>query len=303
MYYLLYGLLYIFSLLPFFILYGISDFCAFLIYKVAGYRRAIVLHNLNIAFPEKSDKEKRKIAWQFYRNLTDTFIETIKLLSLSDSEIRKRATTNAEVINRLEDAGKNIQLHSGHQMNWEYGNYAVAMNTRIPFIGVYMRISNKAIDRLLYKLRSKKGTVLVAAQEFRTRVHQVFTTQYMMGLVADQNPGVPSTAHWMRFFSRPAPFVTGPDKGARKNDTAVVFVKFIKKKRGFYHYENNLITVDGASMKEGELTVLYRDFVEQVIKEDPANYLWSHRRWKWEWNDSYQNRWIDRTPPPGSVQV
>jgi Kdo2-lipid IVA lauroyltransferase/acyltransferase len=296
MYYLLYGFLYLFSLLPFFILYGISDICAFIMYRIAGYRKKVVFNNLDIAFPDKTRKEKQKIAWQFYRNLTDTFIETIKLLSLSDREIRKRATTNHEVLNELEAAGKNIQLHSGHQMNWEYGNYAVAMNTRIPFIGVYMRISNKAIDRLFYNLRSKKGTVLVAAQEFRNRMHQVFTTQYSLGLAADQNPGVPSTAYWLMFFGRPAPFVTGPDKGARKNNTAVVFVKFIKKKRGYYHFENNLIAVNGAEMKEAELTLRYRDFVEQVIKDDPANYLWSHRRWKWGWDTSYKNRWIDREP-------
>jgi len=298
MYYIIYGFLYLLSLLPFFILYGISDACAFIMYKVAGYRKGVVLNNLDIAFPEKSTEEKRRIAWQFYRNLTDTFIETIKLLSLSDERIRQRATTNAEVISDLEKKGKNIQLHSGHQMNWEFGNYAVAMNSKIPFIGVYMRISNKAIDRLFYSLRSKKGTVLVAAQEFRNRVHSVFTSQYILGLVADQNPGVPSTAYWQMFFSRPAPFVTGPDKGARKNNTAVVFVKFVKKRRGYYHFENKLIAENGAEMKDGELTHTYRDFLEEVIREDPANYLWSHRRWKWGWDASYGKRWIDDRPLP-----
>jgi Kdo2-lipid IVA lauroyltransferase/acyltransferase len=298
MYHILYGFLYFISLLPFFILYGISDFFAFILYNIAGYRKKVVLQNLDIAFPEKTIKEKKRIARQFYRNLTDTFIESIKLLSLSDKEILRRATINFDEIRQLEEEGRNIQYHSGHQMNWEYGNYAIAMRDSIPFVGVYMRINNKALDKLFYNLRSKKGTVLVAAQEFKNRVHQLFQSQYSLGLAADQNPGVPSSAYWLNFFNRPAPFVTGPDKGARKNSTAVVFVKFIKKKRGFYHFETSVIARDGSQLKDGELTVLYRDFLEETIRQQPDNYLWSHRRWKWGWDPSYKNRWIDRAPAP-----
>ena len=89
---------------------------------------------------------------------------------------------------------------------------------------------------------------------------------------------------------------TGPDKGARKNNTAVVFVKFIKLKRGFYRFEPRLIIENGAELNEGELTLKYRDFLEETIRQQPANYLWSHRRWKWNYSDEYTSRWIDTTP-------
>lgn len=302
MYYIIYGILYAISLLPFFILYGISDFFHFVVYRVFGYRKAVVMANLEIAFPEKSLKEKKLIASKFYKNLVDTFIESIKLLSISEKSFKKRATIDFQPIAELLHRGKNVQLHSGHQMNWEYGHWAIATQVSVPWLGVYMRINNKAIDRLFYKIRNKGKTVLIAAQEFKNRSHATFDKQYAMGLIADQNPGVPGSGYWLNFFNRPAPFISGPDKGARKNNTAVVFVKFVKLKRGFYHYETKLITENAAELPEGKLTLLYRDFLEETIRANPDNYLWSHRRWKWPYRQEFKKRWIDVMPAPDEMQ-
>ncbi|MEO6404511.1 MAG: lipid A biosynthesis acyltransferase [Ferruginibacter sp.] len=299
MYYLIYGFLYLISLLPFWILYGISDIISFCIFYLGGYRKKIVLYNLGIAFPEKTGTEKKKIAWQFYRNLIDTFIETIKLLSMSDKSFRKRATMDVSIINEVASRGKSIQFHSGHQMNWEYGNYVMANKLPIPWIGIYMKISNRALNRLFYHIRAKKGTVLVATKEFKSRMHEVFRQQYSLGLAADQNPGEPHRSNWLYFFTKAAPFVTGPDKAAIKNNTAVIFVKFLKRKRGHYEFITKLITEDGALLKPGELTLMYRDFLEETIRESPDNYLWSHRRWKWEYKTNLEHLWIDKVPPPG----
>ena len=299
MYYIIYGLLYLVSLLPFFILYGISDIACFILYRIIGYRKVVVLNNLAIAFPEKSDVERRKIAGRFYKNLVDTFMETIKLLSISEKEFDKRAVVNLDECNALAAQGLNIQFQSGHQMNWEYVNWTTAKQMDIPFVGVYMKISNQSLDRIFYKQRQKFGTVLVAAQEFKTRMHQVFNRQYSLALAADQNPGAPEHAYWLYLFGKPTPFVTGPDKGARKNGTAVVFVKFIKVKRGYYKFEPTVITTDASSLKEGELTLQYRNFLEETIREHPDNYLWSHNRWKWDLKKEYEGQWIDKVPPPG----
>ncbi|MEO8770442.1 MAG: lipid A biosynthesis acyltransferase [Ferruginibacter sp.] len=298
MYYIIYGLFYLISLLPFFILYHISDFAFFLIYYVIGYRRKIVMDNLTIAFPEKSNEEKIQIAKNFYKNLTDTFIETIKLFSISKKEFNKRAIMNLDECNALAAKGKSLQFSCGHQMNWEYGNWVMSQNMNIPWVGVYMKINNKALDRLFFNLRSKKGTVLVAAQEFKSRIHQVFNQSYSLGLAADQNPGAPGSAYWLNFFTKAVPFVPGPDKGAIKTNAAVVFVKFVKTKRGFYEFIPTIITENGSSLKEGELTLLYRDYLEATIREHPDNYLWSHNRWKWNYKEEYKSKWIDRIPAP-----
>ncbi len=303
MYYIIYGLLYLISLLPFFILYGISDFAYFLMYRVIRYRKEIVLKNLSIAFPEKSELERKKIAGQFYRNLVDTFIETIKMQSISEKEFNKRAVINLDECNALARKGLNIQFQSGHQMNWEYVNWVTAKNLKIPFVGVYMKITNNALDRIFYNMRQKFGTVLVAATEFRKRMHKVFNKQYSIALAADQNPGNPDNTYWLNFFAVPTAFVTGPDKGARRNNTAVVFVKFIKIKRGFYKFEPIVITENAAALAEGELTRIYRDFLEKTIREHPDNYLWSHQRWKWDYKKAYEKKWVDDVPAPGMAAV
>ncbi|MEO7047217.1 MAG: lipid A biosynthesis acyltransferase [Ferruginibacter sp.] len=298
MYYIIYGLLYLISLLPFFILYGISNFAYFIIYYVIGYRKKVVLSNLEIAFPEKTAVERNRICKQFYKNLVDTFIETIKLLSISEKSFSKRVSMNFDEIHALTAKGKNIQLHSGHQMNWEYAHWSVAKNIRLPWIGIYMKISNKSINRLFLKIRLIGPTVLVAAQEFKSRGTDVFSNQYSLGLIGDQNPGNPQAGYWLNFFNRPVPFAAGPDKGAIKNNTAVVFVKFTKLKRGHYIFEPKIITEAAGSLKNGELTLIYRDFLEASIREQPDNYLWSHRRWRWTWKAEYEKNWIDNVPAP-----
>lgn len=302
MYYIIYGLLYLVSLLPFFILYAISDFASFMLYRVVKYRKQIVLDNLHIAFPEKSIEEKKAIAKKFYTNLTDTFIETIKLLSISEKEFNKRAIMNLDECNAIAAKGKSIQFSCGHQMNWEYGNWVMSQNMKIPWVGVYMKINSKAVDRLFYNLRAKKGAVLVAAHEFKARMHQVFDKPYALGLAADQNPGVPQKAFWLYFFSKAAPFVQGPDKGAIRTNSAVVFANFVKTKRGYYEFVPTVITENGRDLTAGELTRMYRDYLEASIRTAPDNYLWSHRRWKWEYQPEYEKFWIDNVPPPARPQ-
>ena len=298
MYYLIYSLLYFFSLLPMRILYGFSDLAYFIIYYFVKYRRDIVSNNLNIAFPEKTTEEKTAIAKKFYKNLTDTFIETIKMISISEKKYRSMCEMDLSKVIELANKGKSIQFHAGHQFNWELANWMIAEKMPIPFIGVYKKISNPSFDRIFYNMRSKTGTVLVGTHEFRNRMHQLMSKQYCIGLAADQNPGNPAMAFWLNFFNRPVPFVTGPDKGAIKNNTAVVFVRLIKLKRGKYRFETEIVTENSGDMQEGQLTLIYRDLLEKTIKQNPDNYLWSHRRWRREFEASYASIWIDTSPAP-----
>ncbi len=287
MYYIIYPLLYLFSLLPFFILYSISDFIAFLLHSVFKYRKEVVLGNLQIAFPDKTDKERKKIARKFYQYFTDTFIECIKAISMSKRTLEKRNTGNYKMINGLIDKGYNINLLGGHQFNWEYCSLLYALHIKLPISAVYIPITNKVIDKIFYDLRTRYGSIFISATDFKNRMEELTKQQYLLALGADQNAGNPHNAYWINFFGRPVPFVTGPEKGAINNNAAVVYIRFTKIKRGFYHFEPYLLAENTAGYKEGELTCLYRDALERSIKSDPANYLWSHRRFKLEWKEEY----------------
>jgi len=287
MYYVIYPLLYLLSLLPFFILYGISDLCAFLLCRVFNYRKEVVLDNLKIAFPEKTEKERRQIARKFYQYFTDSFIEMLKFLSISKKEMLKRTTGTFDIINRLLAEGKNVNLLCGHQFNWEYANLLYSAVLNVPFITIYQPLQNKTFERLTLKIRTRFGAVLVSSHSFGTRMHNVFKNQYALVLAADQSPSNPRRGYWINFFDSPTPFLTGPEKSAVRNKVPVVYVAFKRVKRGRYHFESILLTENGGNTERGEITALYRDELEKAIKRDEPNYLWSHKRFKFDWQPGY----------------
>lgn len=299
MYYIIYGFLYLFSLLPFPVIYLFSDFIYFLLYYVFSYRKETVIKNLRIAFPEKSDAELKKISKQVFHNLTDTFMEIIKVISMSDKTFEKRCQGDFTAVNELIKKGKNVQMHAGHQFNWEYGSLLMAKEIQsIPTYAVYIPLKNKAMERLFLKIRQKFGTRFIKATEFKERREEIFKERFAFFLGADQNPGSPASAYWQNYFGKPAPFITGPEVGGIKNDAAIVFVRSKILKRGHYLVECTVYAESGASTQTGEITNAFRDFLEKIIREQPHNYLWTHRRWKWDYNEAYKENWIDNQANP-----
>lgn len=298
MYWFLYCLLYLLSLLPFFIIYGISEFAFFIMHHVVGYRRKIVMENIARAFPEKPEAERKKIAAQFYRNLVDNFLETFKMLSMRKATMEKRARFELDEVREMIGKGKNIVFLSGHQMNWEWGPWALANGIKIPLLGPYMRIASPAVNRLFLKIRGRTGVILVDATRFSTTITRVSKGQHGIGLIADQSPSSEQNTNWMYFFGEAAPFAVGPEKRAKQTKAAVFFIDFIKLKRGYYLYKAELITEDGSLAEKGEIMRAYRDMLEASVRKQPSNYLWSHRRWKWKYDSNLRDNWIDNKPAP-----
>jgi KDO2-lipid IV(A) lauroyltransferase len=152
------------------------------------------------------------------------------------------------------------------------------------WLGVYAQLSNKAFDKIIFDMRSKFGTTLISTKDFRSKFHQYTTTPYMLGLAADQNTHNPNNAYWANFFGKKTPFVKGPEKGAKTMNTAIVMVYIYPVKRGYYKVETSLLTTTPNAMPDGFITKALVDFIEEKIKQYPANYLWSHKRWKHEYD-------------------
>jgi len=147
MFYIVYGILYAISLLPLRILYFISDFAYFLLYYVIGYRKQVVFANLKQAFPQKTERERKRIAKKFYRNFTDNFIEFIKLISASPAFINKHFYGDYSLFDRLYEQGKRGQVLLAHNFNWEFALLAVASQVKQVFLVVYMPIGSEVIDK------------------------------------------------------------------------------------------------------------------------------------------------------------
>lgn len=287
MYYIVYSLLWLVSLLPLRVLYLISDGLYALVFYVFKYRKDVVMGNLARSFPEKTEKERIAIAKQFYHNFIDSFIETVKLLSVSDNYILKRFKGNWDLINQYHATGRSVQIHLGHNFNWEWGNVAAGKMVSYQFLGVYMPISNKIFDRLFRKLRARSGTILLRATRMSEDMLPFRGTQYMLGLVADQNPGVMSRALWFDFLNQKTPFIPGPAKNAIAHDVVVLFAFIHKIKRGRYEVVFSVADEHPADSTTEEITRKFVRYLEDVIRTYPDMWLWSHRRWKNPWKEEY----------------
>lgn len=280
MYYLLYGFFYLISLLPFKILYIISDGIYFFIYRVFKYRKEIVMNNLQIAFPEKTATERKNIAKKFYHNLCDTFLESVKLLSISSKQLSKRFSADYSLLHNLYQQSKSCQVYLGHSFNWEWGNAHISLSTKFNFLGVYMPIENKTVDKFFRKLRGRFGTHLLPANNMRNAMLPYRDKQYILALIADQNPGHLSKAYWIDFFGKSTPFLMGPEKTARRSNIPIILANLSKLKRGYYKCIFEILSESPATTKETEITSLFVKKIEEHIKQQPENWLWSHRRWK-----------------------
>lgn len=288
MYYVVYGFLWLLSLLPLRVLYFLSDTIYGIVFHVFKYRLKVVMINLTIAFPEKTEQEKRAIAKKFYHNFIDMSFETIKMLSISEKKLGKRFTANWEVLNELHATGKSVQLHVGHNFNWEWGNSIMTKKVLYKLLAVYMPFSNKVVEKLFYKLRTRNGAIFLRATHMKEDFMQHRSEQYLLGLVADQSPGHPGNGWWVDFFGKKTPFLKGPVRAAKLNDTAIVFAFINKPRRGYYEAVFSPPIIDVNSYSEKELTEKFVIYLEEVIRKYPDMWLWSHRRWKHEWKAEYE---------------
>jgi len=269
------------------VIYLISDFVYVWVYYVFGYRKEVVMQNLMIAFPDKSEKERIRIAKDFYHKFIDSMVETIKLVSAPKSFFEKRFTGNWEVVNQFYESGRSVQLHFGHNFNWEWGNVTTVFNLKYKFLGVYMPLNNKTFERLFKKIRARTGTVLISAHKMAAEFLPHRDSQYCLALVADQSPGRIDKAKWFQFFNRKTAFVMGPVRNAIVNNTVIIFGFISRPRRGYYHLNFSLAEANPKPGDEIMLTKKYVNYLEEIIKANPDMWLWSHRRWKHQWKAEY----------------
>lgn len=287
-YILVYPFLWLLSILPFRILYLFSDVLCFILYRLIGYRKALVLQNLRFAFPDKSDAELNRIRKRFYSHFVDVFIEIIKSISMSEKQVRRHFKfENVDLIRELGKKNKSIILLGGHYANWEW---LVSLNNLIPHQGyaVYTPVGNKYFDRMMKKKRSKYGGIMVKPSLTR----KTYTENEKNGvlslnaLVSDQSPQLLRTRHWATFLNVFVPIHVGAEQIAKDLNQAVVMYKVKKLRRGFYSCTFELMTENPNDYPNYELTELYLKEVEQQIYEAPEYYFWTHNRFKHR--DKYQ---------------
>ena len=281
-YILVFPLIWLISILPFRLLYLFSDFLYVLLYYVIGYRKEVVFNNLKLSFPDKSDDELKAIRKKFYHHFVDVFMEMIKSFTISEKEMSKRYQfPNLEVFHDLYKNGKSTILVGAHYANWEW---IMCLNNQVSYKGyaAYTKISNKYFNNSILKSRSKFGVNLITTSKVVKEVEANCknNVQAMYGLLSDQSPQLKKTYYWSNFFGVKVPIHTGAEMLTKKYDMNLVFMKTKKIKRGFYETSFEVITDEPKKYADYKLTDIFLDKVEKQVKNDPAYYFWTHKRFK-----------------------
>ncbi|HSI75041.1 MAG TPA: lysophospholipid acyltransferase family protein [Lunatimonas sp.] len=264
------------------ILYVFSDILYLVAYYLVGYRKKVVRENLKQAFPLKTEIQRKAIEKRFFRNLTDSFAETIKLLTMNPRDLQKRfLIINPELISETIADGKIIIGMQAHFFNWE--GHELAMSSRLgPLCEVvYLKITNPFFNHFMKTLRGRFGATLVERNSFTRHFMAKRNTPRLIALAADQRPQFAEIRYWTSFMGRETAFFEGGEKLAKKFNQPVIYGEISKPKRGHYTFEYRVLCAPPYDNDaEHSITELYIDAVEANIHREPALYLWSHNRWK-----------------------
>lgn len=278
-FYLVYPFIYLLSLLPFKVLYHISDVLHHLL-KWAGYRKKVIVSNLKHSFPEKSESEIEAIVEAYYKYLCDLVLETLKTSNMTVQEVKERCVFHKpEWLDAFYQEGRSFIIVMGHYGNWEWAGPSFMTNAPHQLVVIYRPLSNKYFEKMMCGMRTRFGTritpVNLTLRDMVANRKEITATAF----IADQ-AATPVNAYWTQFLNQDTPVFTGPEKLARKFNYPVVYVNVHRPRRGYYEITLELLFKAPQETRDNEISEVFMNRLEKEIIRDPVIWLWSHRRWK-----------------------
>jgi len=253
------------------------------LYYIVGYRKEVVLQNLRNSFPDKTEAEIQAICKKFYKYLCDLFLEVFKTLTISKPAMIKHCwfdPATREMIERLGAENRSFIMVLGHLGNWEWAGNTFSLQLPHQLYVIYHPLTNKNVDKLMYDMRTRFGTKLIAMKDTFREVLSKRNELFSPAFIADQTPASAEKAYWTRFLNQDTAVFRGPAAIARKTGYPVVYASIKRRKRGYYEMFGELVVDDPKSVSEDELLDMYTKKLERDIIAQPEVWLWSHRRWK-----------------------
>jgi KDO2-lipid IV(A) lauroyltransferase len=267
--------------MPLWIIYLLSDVFYLMIRFIIPYRKKVVHQNIINSFPDKTEEEHKLIAKKFYRYFANLFAESVKNLTISERNLRKRLSVkNPEVMEELYKEGREVLLISSHYNNWEFLINGQSLLFDFQAVGIGMPLSNKFWDKKLNERRERYGMKVVNAQNYKEVLKTFEGTPTATLILNDQSPGKNENCYWTNFLGQETAFYFGAEILANQNNSAVVNATIDRVKRGYYEITLQLITKTPREEDYGFITGTYIDMLEKDILQNPEYWLWSHKRWK-----------------------
>ena len=269
------------SLLPLSVLHRLGDVAAWYLERVAHYREKVIDNNLTKSFPEKGKKQIARIKKGFYHNFTDIIAESVKSLSISERTMRKRLVLrNPEVFDQLYEREKGVIMVMGHYTNFEWMAMGIPLLVKQPCFAVYQRLKDPRFNRLVVRIREQFGLKLFQMSSTYPFMLNNPAKAPLYVFMADQSPHKGKIKYKTEFLNRMTPVHLGVENLARKCDLAVAFIEMHRVKRGYYEVEAKLLQEDAGEAERYEITQKHVRALENLIRQKPEDWLWSHKRWK-----------------------
>lgn len=281
LFWIYYPVLRVFTWMPLRLQYVLADLL-YLLMRITGYRKKVIRSNLKNALPEKTGKERKCIERKFYRHLADSLLESVAQMGFSGKELARRFRfKNPELINSFARQGKSVLLATAHYANWEWFT-SFPLISPFKVLAIYKPLRNPFMDKLFARIRERTGAIACPMEDVVRKIYS-FRDQNIPTLtyfIVDQRPLRKSIGYWDIFLHQETPFYLGIEKIARKTNYPVFFMKVDKIKRGTYEAEFILLEEEPSGTLPYEITRRHIRLLENIIREKPELWLWSHRRWK-----------------------
>lgn len=273
----------ILSFLPLSILHFVADGFYVLIYYVFGYRKKVVRENLLNSFPEKKLEEIIAIEKTFFKYLASLIFEVIKLQSISEKELRKRMKfTNVDLVEAYLKNNESVLFCASHYGNYEWICVGIGMAFSGQHYPIYKPLNNEVFDNWFLKMRSRFGNRMISMRQTIRAIQSSKNLPTMFTFGSDQSPSREDSHYWTTLLNQEAAVQLGIEKIAKKTNRPVFYLKMSYIKRGYYEVDCVPICLEPAKTAEFEITELHTRCLEEMIKAEPAYWLWSHRRWKYK---------------------
>jgi len=219
---------------------------------------------------------------KFFHFMCDLFIETFKTLTISRAAMLKHCAFTPEakaLLDRMAKEERSIILVMGHLGNWEWGGNTFALSCAQQLYVIYHPLTNKHFDGLMYRMRTRFGTKLIAMKNTYKEMFAMKDGTNATAFIADQTPQ-PENAYWTTFLNQDTPVFKGTEIISRKLGTPLVYVSVRRVRRGYYELYADMILENPTDTPDGYISELHTRRLERDIIANPETWLWSHRRWK-----------------------
>lgn len=289
-----YCFLYLCSLFPLRVHYFFSGVTAFLLRVIVRYRYSTIIINISRSFPKLKYKEITRLAKDYYGYMCDMMAESVWDLSHSNKAVCKVVeVVNPEIVDDLQSRYGKVLVLMGHFGNFELvsgmcgeiGKRGGDSFVNNPIYIVYKKPKSKTSDILFRKLRMheyRKFASIGEVVESKNVIRHLLRNsdnKAVYVLIADQNT-VGSKHHAVMFLNQPTYFMNGPEYIAMKTSMPVVYLSMDRVRRGKYRISFTTITENAHNEPENFVTERYAKLLEEDIRRNKVNWLWSHKRWK-----------------------